>query len=70
MSDVKNPFEVMMVQAQEMAKAMNPALATFSPKDFETLWPTMPKELMELWVGNKINTGKKPPSLTTVSSTI
>lgn len=55
MSDVKNPFEVMMVQAQEMAKAMNPALATFSPKDFETLWPTMPKEMMELSFGKGLN---------------
>ena len=51
-----NPFEAMMAQAQEMAKAFNPALESFSPKEFEKLWPTMPKELMEVWFGNKVNT--------------
>ncbi len=57
MSDVPtNPFEAMMAQAQEMAKSFNPALESFSPKEFEKLWPTMPKELMELWFGNKVNT--------------
>ncbi|MEX0284810.1 MAG: carboxymuconolactone decarboxylase family protein [Paracoccaceae bacterium] len=50
-----NPFEAMISQAQEMAKAFNPALESFSPKEFEKLWPTMPKELMELWFGNTIN---------------
>lgn len=51
----KNPFEAMMAQAQEMAKAFNPSLESFSPKEFEKLWPTMPKEAMELWFGNKVN---------------
>jgi 4-carboxymuconolactone decarboxylase len=51
MSDAKNPFEQMMQQAQEMAKAMNPGLESFSPKGFEALWPTMPKELMEMSFG-------------------
>jgi len=51
----KNPFEVMMLQAQEMAKAFNPALESFSPKGFEALWPTMPKEFMEMWFGNGVN---------------
>ena len=50
-----NPFEVMMAQAQDMAKAFNPALENFSPKGFEALWPTMPKEAMEFWFGNKMN---------------
>ena len=44
MSDPTNPFEMMMRQAQDMAKAMNPALEQFSPKGFEGLWPTMPKD--------------------------
>ena len=57
MSDTsRNPFETMLAQAQEMAKAFNPALETFSPKGFEALWPTMPKEVMEFWFGNTINT--------------
>ncbi len=51
-----NPFEVMMQQARDMAKAMNPALESFSPKGFEALWPTMPKDIMELWFGNTVNT--------------
>ena len=44
-----------MRQAQEMAKAMNPALETFSPTGFEALWPTMPKEFMEMSFGKGLN---------------
>ena len=55
MTDAPNPFEAMMKQAQDMAKALNPALESFSPKGFETLWPTMPKEVMEMWFGNTVN---------------
>ena len=50
-----NPFELMMRQAQDMAKAMNPAMENFSPKGFEALWPTMPKEVMEMMFGNAVN---------------
>ncbi|AUQ74927.1 carboxymuconolactone decarboxylase family protein [Phaeobacter sp. LSS9] len=61
MSDAKNPFEAMMAQAQDMAKALNPALESFSPtgafKEFEALWPTMPKDVMEMMFGNTVNTG-------------
>jgi len=57
MTDARNPFEAMMQQAQEMAKAFNPALESFSPKGFEALWPTMPKEVMEMMFGNSVNTG-------------
>ncbi|WP_170788378.1 carboxymuconolactone decarboxylase family protein [Ruegeria lacuscaerulensis] len=52
-----NPFELMMKQAQDMAKAMNPAMENFSPKGFEALWPTMPKEVMEMMFGNTVNKG-------------
>ncbi|MBE0452223.1 carboxymuconolactone decarboxylase family protein [Roseovarius autotrophicus] len=55
MTDAPNPFEMMMRQAQEMARAMNPALESFSPKGFEKLWPTMPKEFMEMSFGKGIN---------------
>ncbi|WP_417523829.1 carboxymuconolactone decarboxylase family protein [Marinovum sp.] len=51
----KTPFELMMEQAQEMAKAFNPALETFSPKGYESLWPTMPKEMMEMAFGRGIS---------------
>jgi len=56
MTDPTNPFEAMMKQAQDMAKAMNPALESFSPKGFEALWPTMPKEFMEMAFGKGLNT--------------
>ena len=55
MSDHKTPFEIMMAQAQEMVKSMNPALESFTPKGFEALWPTMPKEWMEMAFGNTFN---------------
>ena len=55
MSDAKTPFELMMAQAQEMARAFNPALETFSPKGFEKMWPTMPKEFMEMSFGKGIS---------------
>ena len=55
MSDMKTPFELMMAQAQEMATSFNPALESFSPRGFETLWPTMPKEMMEMTFGKGIS---------------
>ncbi|WP_416881863.1 carboxymuconolactone decarboxylase family protein [Marivita sp.] len=55
MSDAKTPFELMMQQAQEMAKAFNPALTSFDPKGFEKMWPTMPKDAMEMWFGKGIS---------------
>jgi len=51
MTDPKNPFEQMMSQVQEMAKAMNPGLEAFTPEAFEKLWPTMPKDFMEMSFG-------------------
>ena len=50
-----NPFQAILDQAHEMAKTFNPALESFSPKGFEALWPTMPKEAMEFWFGNTLN---------------
>ena len=55
MTDSSNPFEKMIQQYQEMAKSMNPALESFTPKGFEKLWPTMPKDMMEVFFGNTIN---------------
>ena len=55
MNTGKTPFELMMAQAQEMAKAFNPALENFSPSGFEKLWPTMPKEIMEMAFGKGIS---------------
>ena len=55
MADSQNPFEMFIRHAQDMAKSMNPALESFTPKGFEALWPTMPKEAMEFWFGNTVN---------------
>jgi 4-carboxymuconolactone decarboxylase len=55
MAEEKTPFELMMQQAQEMAKAFNPALASFDPKGFEKLWPTMSKDAMEMVFGKGIS---------------
>ena len=52
----KSPFEMMLEQAQALTKGF-PAMAAFSPKELEKLWPTMPKEMMEMFFGNTINEG-------------
>ena len=44
-----------MKQAQDMARAFNPGLESFSPKGFEALWPTMPRDVMEMLFGNTVN---------------
>jgi 4-carboxymuconolactone decarboxylase len=55
MTDAKNPFEEMMRMGQQWAQALNPALETFTPKGFEAMWPTMPKDLMEAMMGKTFN---------------
>ena len=48
-------FKAMVEQGQEMARAFNPALETFSVKGFETMFPTMSKDMMEMWFGKTFN---------------
>ncbi|GAA4223763.1 carboxymuconolactone decarboxylase family protein [Sagittula sp. NFXS13] len=55
MTSGKTPFELMMEQAQEMAKAFNPAMTTFDPKGYEKLWPTMSKDTMEMFFGKGLS---------------
>jgi len=55
MSETGNPFEAMMRMGQEWAKALNPALESFTPKGFEALIPTMPKDMMETVMGKTFN---------------
>lgn len=55
MTDPVNPFASWMTQMQDMAKAMNPALESFTPTGFEKLWPTMPAELVEQFMGKGIS---------------
>ncbi|WP_371036650.1 MULTISPECIES: carboxymuconolactone decarboxylase family protein [unclassified Rhodosalinus] len=57
MNDTRNPFEEMVSAMQDMAKTMNPALETFSPKGVEAMWPTMPRDWMEVLFGNAFNKG-------------
>jgi 4-carboxymuconolactone decarboxylase len=54
MTDPTNPFDAMMKQAQEMAKSF-PAMDAFSPKGFEAMMGTMPKDMIETFFGNKLN---------------
>lgn len=54
-----NPFEAMMKMGQDMAKQMNPDLEAFVPKGFEDMFPTMPKDMMEAFMGK----GANPDSL-------
>jgi 4-carboxymuconolactone decarboxylase len=56
MSDSSNPFEVMMRQAQEMARAF-PAMDAFTPRGFEAMMGTMPRDVMEMMFGNTLNEG-------------
>ncbi|MDT0683688.1 carboxymuconolactone decarboxylase family protein [Roseicyclus sp. F158] len=51
----KNPFEAMMRASQDWAQSLNPALEGFSPGDLEALWPTMPRDAMEMWFGQGLN---------------
>ena len=51
----QNPFAAMMKMGQDWAKAMNPALESFTPKGFEAMMPTMPKDVMETFMGKTMN---------------
>ena len=44
-----------MKMGQEWAKQVNPALESFAPKGFEDMFPTMPKDVMEAFMGKGIN---------------
>jgi 4-carboxymuconolactone decarboxylase len=48
-------FQQMMEQGQEMARAFNPALETFSAKGVDKMWPTLSKDMMEMWFGKTFN---------------
>ena len=48
-------FQQMMEQGQEMARAFNPALENFKGADLDKLFPTMSKDMMEMWFGRTFN---------------
>ncbi|MEW9919170.1 carboxymuconolactone decarboxylase family protein [Marimonas sp. MJW-29] len=52
----ENPFEALFKQAQELTKAF-PTVDAFSPKVFEAMMGTMPKDMMEMMFGNTVNKG-------------
>ena len=55
MTGPSNPFEAMLKAGQDWAKAVNPALESFTPKGVEDLFPTMPKEVMDTFMGKGLN---------------
>jgi len=56
MTDAFNQiFRQMMEQGQQMAKAFAPALEGIDVKGFEKLFPTMPKDMLEVWFGKTFN---------------
>ena len=48
-------FAQMMEQGQEMARAFQPALENTPMNGFEKLFPTMSKEMLEMWFGKTFN---------------
>ncbi len=48
-------FAQMLESGQEMARAFNPALEHFSPAAMDKLFPTMPKDMMEMFFGRTFN---------------
>ena len=48
-------FQKMVEQGQEMVRAFNPALETMQVKGFDSLFPTMSKDMMEIWFGRTFN---------------
>src|SRR6056297_2947703 len=55
----ENPFAAMFAQTQAMTqewvKTVNPALANFNVAGMDKLWPTVPAEMMEAFMGKQFN---------------
>ncbi len=51
----KNPFEAMFAQAQDWLKTVNPAMANMVPEQLEKMWPQMPPEMLEMFMGKQFN---------------
>ncbi len=48
-------FKQMMESGQDMARSFAPAFETGAMGGFEKFWPTMSKDMMELWFGKTFN---------------
>jgi len=55
MSDAPNPFADLLKMGQDWATRMGPAMEAFTPEGIEKIWPTMPKEVMETFMGKNLN---------------
>ena len=53
--DFAKLFKTMMEQSQEMVRAFNPALESMTVKGLENYFPTMTKDMMEMWFGKTFN---------------
>ena len=53
--DFTKMFKTMVEQGQDMVRSFNPGLETFQLKGFETMFPTMSKDMMEMWFGKTFN---------------
>jgi len=48
-------MQQMMESGQEMMRAFNPGMESATAKGLETLFPTMTKDMMEMWFGRAFN---------------
>ncbi|GAB4263568.1 MAG: carboxymuconolactone decarboxylase family protein [Pararhodobacter sp.] len=48
-------FQQMMESGQEMLRAFNPALEKLTVPGFDKIFPTMSKDMMEMWFGKTFN---------------
>jgi 4-carboxymuconolactone decarboxylase len=48
-------FKTMVEQGQDMVRAFNPGLETLQVKGIETMFPTMSRDMMEMWFGKTFN---------------
>tara|TARA_R110002124_G_scaffold54062_2_gene154266 strand:- start:9316 stop:9726 length:411 start_codon:yes stop_codon:yes gene_type:complete len=48
-------IQQMMESGQEMMRTFNPAMETMNAKGFESIFPTMSKDMMEMWFGRAFN---------------
>ena len=53
--DFTKMVKAMMDSGQEMLRAFNPALETMQVKRFDKMFPTMTKDMMEMWFGRTFN---------------
>lgn len=48
-------MQQMMEQGQEMVRAFNPGLENMKAQGFDKMFPTMSKDMMEMWFGKTFN---------------